>query len=329
MKKQPLVSIIIPLYNSEKYITQALDSVFAQDYPNMEVIVVNDGSTDDSINRLSPYLDKIILINQGNSGAAAARNTGIIRSLGEYIAFLDADDIWLPGKITAQVEFLESNSNSDFSVVHSNSVRWSVKDRGPIDMTFDFRSLPNKLPDVHSGWILKNMVEHHCICLNTLMIKQPCFAYTGLFNESLVIGEDTDMWIRLATKLKIHKISDVYAVYRINPSSITHTEPGTNVLYGIYTSLLETITTRELIINKIGTPDIHRAISAACMESAYNYLGRNLIIPALRELLLALKHNMKNKVFYTFLWRHLWKILPKSIRNWYWILKKLIKPPTL
>ncbi|HEY0656892.1 MAG TPA: glycosyltransferase family A protein, partial [Pyrinomonadaceae bacterium] len=100
----PKVSVIIPNYNYAKYIAETIDSVLAQTYPNLEVIVVDDGSKDDSLKILRSYGDKITVIEQKNQGVARARNIGTAYSNGEYIAFLDADDVWLPEKLARQME---------------------------------------------------------------------------------------------------------------------------------------------------------------------------------------------------------------------------------
>lgn len=108
---QPEVSVVIPCYNAEKYLRQAIDSVFAQTYSNLELIVVNDGSTDKSGAILASYGDRIRVIHQQNQGLSAARNVGIASALGEYVAFLDADDYWQPDKLRQQIAVMEANPN--------------------------------------------------------------------------------------------------------------------------------------------------------------------------------------------------------------------------
>jgi glycosyltransferase involved in cell wall biosynthesis len=103
MNPYPLVSVIIPTYNSGAYLKEAVESALNQDYPSLEVIVVDDGSTDESANLLTEYLDRISLMTSENLGAASARNLGILSSRGEYIAFLDSDDIWSSKKISIQI----------------------------------------------------------------------------------------------------------------------------------------------------------------------------------------------------------------------------------
>jgi len=100
----PLVTVIIPAYNSGIYLKEAVESALGQDYPNLEVIVIDDGSTDDSLSFLTPYLNRIFIITSENFGAASARNLGILASSGEYLAFLDSDDKWISNKISLQMQ---------------------------------------------------------------------------------------------------------------------------------------------------------------------------------------------------------------------------------
>jgi glycosyltransferase involved in cell wall biosynthesis len=102
----PLVSVIMPAYNTARYIREAIDSVLDQDYPSKELIVIDDGSTDGTLEVLRSYGDRITLIEQRNQGSAVARNAGLAAARGECIAFLDSDDIWLPGKLRLQVDHL-------------------------------------------------------------------------------------------------------------------------------------------------------------------------------------------------------------------------------
>lgn len=113
----PLVSVIIPLYNCERFIVQAVESILKQSYENYEIIVIDDGSTDESRQRLEPYFDRIRYIYQYNQGVAAARNRGIELSKGELVAFLDHDDYWLSDKLAVQVNYLRENPK--IGMVHS------------------------------------------------------------------------------------------------------------------------------------------------------------------------------------------------------------------
>ncbi|PKB52360.1 hypothetical protein CRH03_16550 [Clostridium sp. HMb25] len=106
----PKVSVIIPFYKGVNWLDEAVDSVIAQDYPEVEIIIINDGSPEDLTRFLKKYKDAVIMLTQKNKGPAAARNTGINAATGKYVAFLDADDIWMPGKLKCQIEAMEQQN---------------------------------------------------------------------------------------------------------------------------------------------------------------------------------------------------------------------------
>jgi glycosyltransferase involved in cell wall biosynthesis len=106
---EPLVSVIIPNYNYSQYLAMAIESVLSQTYKKIEIIVVDDGSTDNSLEILSSYLSDITLVSQSNSGVSSARNAGLVKASGEYVCFLDSDDVWLPNKIEIQISHLFNN----------------------------------------------------------------------------------------------------------------------------------------------------------------------------------------------------------------------------
>ncbi len=111
MRTPPLVSVVIPTYNQPVFLREALDSVFAQSFKDYEIIVVNDGSTDDTAEQLKQYGDRIRLVTQENQGIGRARNRGMDEAVGRYIAFLDHDDLWHPSKLEAQVDFMREHPN--------------------------------------------------------------------------------------------------------------------------------------------------------------------------------------------------------------------------
>jgi glycosyltransferase involved in cell wall biosynthesis len=113
---QPLVSVVIACYNAGRYLPETLNSALAQTYPSCEIIVVDDGSTDDTVSRMQPYLERIHFLRIAHGGLAAARNAGLRIASGDYIALLDADDLWLPEKLSVQVAIARKNSASGMIV---------------------------------------------------------------------------------------------------------------------------------------------------------------------------------------------------------------------
>jgi glycosyltransferase involved in cell wall biosynthesis len=182
----PRVSVIIPTYNRARLVTQTIDSVLAQTYPDFEVIVVDDGSTDNTRAVLAHYGARIKYIYQENQGQPAARNKGLLASQGEYLLLLDSDDLVLLNKLELQASFLEAWP--DFGLVYSG---WQfINQVGEI--LGEVR--PNK-----QGQLLKDLLlRKFNFPIHAALVRRDCFDRAGLFDESLLRGDDADMWRRIA-----------------------------------------------------------------------------------------------------------------------------------
>lgn len=217
-KQLPLVSVIIPVFNNANTLDDALSSVFAQDYDNLEVIVINDGSSDNSKDVLSKFSDTIRLIEQTNSGSAVARTRGIKEAKGKYIAFIDADDMWTQWKISSQVKYLEKHK--DIGMVFNAWLEiHGENDRLPI---FSSESDLSAVDETVSGWIYtKLLLECIVHTSSVLMLKRLCDEI-GDFDANLKCGQDYDYWIRASQITKITKLRSILSGYRIHPDSITN-----------------------------------------------------------------------------------------------------------
>jgi glycosyltransferase involved in cell wall biosynthesis/acyl-[acyl carrier protein]--UDP-N-acetylglucosamine O-acyltransferase len=208
----PKVSVIIPTYNCAKYLPEAIESVLNQTYHDFEIIVVDDGSTDNTKEILSRYNGKIRYIYQENKGHSFARNLGIHNTTGEYIAFLDADDIWLPERIKEGIALLESNP--DTGLVHSN-----------VFFIYDGTSkkyCPRRNTKLLSGNIFKYLLMRKAhISSPTVLIKKECLVKTGLFDENLArLGsEDRDLWLRVTKEFNVKYLDKPLACYRVRQNS--------------------------------------------------------------------------------------------------------------
>jgi glycosyltransferase involved in cell wall biosynthesis len=191
----PAVSVVIPLYNKEDYIAPALRSVMSQTFRDYEIIVVNDGSTDGSEKAVTPFLDRVVLIRQANAGAGAARNRGIAAARGTLIAFLDADDLWLPDKLRSQTDYLASRPDVQWC-----GVNWLGIPKGGLDK----KNAP-PIPPRLEAWMT---VEDWFAASNArrglgtsgVMIRRGVFDAVGLFDERIFSGQDADLWMRIALK---------------------------------------------------------------------------------------------------------------------------------
>ena len=187
---EKLVSIVIPSYNTEKYIKEAVDSALAQTYTPIEIIVVDDGSTDNTKNVLGPYLERnaITYIYQANRGLAGARNTGIKASRGEYIAFLDADDIFLPEKVARQAAHLDANPKCDISYCDLYHF-WDEEADKLFKLQYQYYSGADVLP---------HLLEKSFIAPLSTVFRRSTFETYGMFDENFRRSEDLEFWLRLS-----------------------------------------------------------------------------------------------------------------------------------
>lgn len=185
------ISVIIPSYNCAQYLGRSIESVLRQTCKPYELIIVDDGSTDDTPDVLSKYKNQIITIRQQNAGASVARNTGIEKACGDWIAFLDADDQWLPSKLEMQINHLEKNP----AFVWTYSNYWFVE----LQNTSRRKAFTSPPPSLNDEAISDYLLVHarYCIRTSTLMVKKEVLFETGLFVPGLK-WEDTDIFFKIA-----------------------------------------------------------------------------------------------------------------------------------
>lgn len=210
------VSVIIPAFNSAAYISETLASVFAQTFSDYEVVVVDDGSPDaDELERaIEPYRDRIVYVRQENRGPGAARNTAILKAQGEYIAFLDSDDVWLPRYLAEQIKTLRADPSLDFicsdailfgdSVPAGRTYMETTSSRGPVSF--------------------ESLMQWGCLVLTSCTIaRRQSLIDVGLFDEraELISCEDFDLWLRLALHgCRMNFQQEVLARRRLGPASL-------------------------------------------------------------------------------------------------------------
>lgn len=235
------VSVIIPVYNGERYIVQAIESVLSQTYENFEVIIVNDGSMDNSYEKIEPFLKQrnIKYIEQKNKGVAAARNTAIKNSSGELIAFLDQDDLWLPEKLEIQVDYLRRHS--EVGLVHSNI--------SYINECPDIAETPQNWPTNIHGMCFKDLFVKNCIAVLTVVVNRTCLDFVGPLNESIPRSDDYELWLRVSRRFPIGHVGTALAIYRIHESNTSRSYLGMK--------LAELIAINS-IINQF--PDVYREL---------------------------------------------------------------------
>lgn len=188
---KPLVSVIIPAYKAASFITETLESVFAQTFKDFEVIIINDGSPDtEEFERvLQPYMSRVAYIKQKNRGPSAARNVGILRAGSEYVAFLDADDLWLPEYLNQQMRLFKQMPSLD--LVYADVLQYysSIADGVPYS-----QDCPSRGPVT-----FESLLTEECqIPTSAVIVRRQVVQDAGLFDEQLWRCEDYDLWLRIA-----------------------------------------------------------------------------------------------------------------------------------
>ena len=253
------MSVIIPTYNRAHYICEAVESVLAQTYKNVEIIVVDDGSTDGTEEVLSLYRGRIRYFYQENRGPSAARNAGIQKSTGPYIAFLDSDDLWMPDKLDLQVRYL--SEHPDYGLVHTDHEDWIVRDGAVVEVR------PDHYDSHHIGYIFPEMFLRNEVSTPTVLLRKVCLNKVGYFDENLLLFEDHDLWLRIARYYKIGYINKKLAVFRRHGDNITDSCSRSKAAI-LRTQMLQNFTMNyPEIIEEIG----RRRVKLSFSESLFCY----------------------------------------------------------
>jgi glycosyltransferase involved in cell wall biosynthesis len=201
--------VIIPCYKQAHYLPEAVDSALQQTYPRVEVVVVNDGSPDDTAVVARKYGDRIVYVEQDNAGLPAARNAGIRRSSGELVAFLDSDDRWLPRKLERQVPLFADKAvglvHGGYRSFDESGIRWETS------------------PELNEGDAidLHRLLTGNRLGVLTAVARRDALVTTGGFDETLTSCEDWDLWIRIVARYQVRCWPEVVAEYRLQSASMS------------------------------------------------------------------------------------------------------------
>ncbi len=209
--QMPLVSVVIPVYNGEAFVGQAIESVLAQTWPHLELIVVNDGSTDGSAEVIGRYRDRLVLVEQSNQGVAAARNAGMQRAKGDFVALLDQDDWWRPEKLARQVPLLAANPRVGLvhtAVDHYDQTRQQWV--GPLN--------PQAKPERLVGQCFRQLLLDNQIYNSTVLLRRAALEQVGLCDLSIRGNtvQDYDLWLRIARHWELAFVPEPLVVFRIH-----------------------------------------------------------------------------------------------------------------
>jgi len=197
----PLVSVIIPTFNRGWVIREAIDSVLQQDYPAFELIVVDDGSTDDT-QTILVECDRVTVLQQSNRGVSAARNRGVDHARGRFVAFLDSDDLWLPEKLSVQTRFFRQNPDA---LICQTQEIWIRNGR---------RVNAGKRHQKPSGFFFERSLELCLVSPSAVMMERDFLIRQGGFDERLPACEDYDLWLRIGLKHPIRLVDQSLVVKR-------------------------------------------------------------------------------------------------------------------
>ncbi len=227
------VSVIMPLYNKAQYVVRAVESVLAQSYTNFELLVIDDGSTDDGPSKVEAVSDsRIRLIKQQNAGVSAARNRGINEAKGKWIAFLDADDFWMKDYLTQQIELLERNPDLAWSATNFFIETGSQQRKG-IHSNHDFTKMKMGGNEYFDNYFHARYTQTVEAWTGSIIVRKDIFEKVGMFTTTMSHGEDTDMWFRIAFKCpQIGYIPEPLAVYDASvQGSLTEADEPLSVIY--------------------------------------------------------------------------------------------------
>jgi glycosyltransferase involved in cell wall biosynthesis len=198
----PTVSVIIPTFNRWPLLGEAVESVLAQDYVDYELIVVDDGSTDETAGRLNQFGSRLRFFTQANRGVSSARNLGARHARGDYLAFLDSDDLWLPQKLAVQIVFMMQNPTVQICQTNEIWIRHGV------------RVNPKARHQKPSGDIFLPSLELCLVSPSAVMLRRDLFEQLCGFDENFPVCEDYDLWLRIGVDHPVPLIDDALVVKR-------------------------------------------------------------------------------------------------------------------
>jgi len=270
----PKVSVIIPAYNMAQYTVESVESVLHQTYKDYEIIVVDDGSQDNTKELLQTYVEnqQITYIYKENGGASSARNIGIQICRGEYIAFLDCDDLWLPKKLEISVDFLDSHPEIGF--VYSRAI---IIDKNGNNLWF------SKVRCYSGEKAFEKLILRNFIKSSSPVVRRECFKKVGVFDETIFHPADRDMWLKISEHFPLGYINIPLIKYRIGEWS--YFERNIELAKKESLKVLENTFKRHKFPKRVQ----NRAISYIYLCSSVSYARKSDLKRAKKEILISLK----------------------------------------
>ncbi|MBI5860826.1 MAG: glycosyltransferase [Rhodocyclales bacterium] len=286
----PVVSVIIPVRNGREFIHEALASVCTQSFSDLEILVIDDGSDDFDYQTLTQLDSRIQVHRLEGSGVSTARNTGMKLARGQFFAFLDADDVWFPGKLVAQIRYFEGHP--EVGCVFGGFIKWTrAADGGFPDATSLVQdcSALTRCEAERSGWLYTRLLDGLLVGMNTAVIRREVFEKLGGFDASMRIGEDYLFWLKVSRIYPMHALDGPVALYRIHEASAMRRLDPENHL----TDLLKIAVGRWGLTNPDGTglprDEFEKRLAESEFTHGYNHFWEGSPTVARRAFLRALK----------------------------------------
>ncbi len=260
---KPSVSVVIPTFNRSSYLKEALESVFAQTYTDYEIIVVDDGSTDNTPEVINSYLGSIRYIRwEKNKGPSAARNYGAKESRGTFIAFLDSDDLWEPQALEKAIPVFESNSEIGLVAFTMRFLNANDSLEAPM------QSIDERMP--YYLFSTESLLHKDWGKVGMPVIRRECIERVGGFDETLLIGEDIELWLRISLYYKAALLHEPLYVYRMHERKLT----GNTLLLRYYT--LQTV--KKFISSHPAFAKQHSWSVKRALSGRYAHLAKHLLL---------------------------------------------------
>ncbi len=274
----PRISVVIPTYNRSRFLVWAIQSVREQTLPAAEIIVVDDGSTDDTERVVRELGDDIVYLKQANAGPGAARNRGIAHAGGYFVAFLDTDDIWLPAKLEQQLQLFQAHPElglvcADMRIVDEAGavlVDSNFRKRGLLPMFTELAGAP--VPEA-----TRKLFQINFINTSTVVIRRDVFDTVGLFNPGIRYGEDLELWLRIAARYPIACLPQVLEVRGEHAANVTKSQEP---MLKSYVTLAEAVREwgRDVMMRAGVSPD--RYVANCWSDLGYWYFSRQRHVDA-------------------------------------------------
>jgi glycosyltransferase involved in cell wall biosynthesis len=276
----PRVSVIIPTYNSGAMVRDAIQSVLAQTYSDFEIVVVDDGSTDNTESVVRQFSRRARYFKQENQGVSTARNVGIRKSVGEYLAFLDSDDLWSPEKLAEQVPLLDCDP--ELGLVYSD---WALASDQGIIQTSYLRDLPCR-----SGYVFDDLIQSGFILTSGVVVRRACLEAAGDFDKSLAIAQDYDLWLRISYRWKVALVNKPLLIKRSCDGSLSSDLTKTAMeRIALYKKVLRDIPGMTERSRKL----VRRQLAVNYWDVGYAYFDRLLLREARKNFMSSVTYDWK------------------------------------